>query len=309
MDPLNLSPETLQNRPLEIPDDVGDVFLDDTNTFSKNGLYISQSGLKCPLNALGPGSGSFKATCDVTNKINIDKYFELMKEEFSNPNSPTVVKLPTKSPRKVLSRSASSSTIEPVLQSNNNSIPLSPRRKKNAKKRISYDEQSLAMLAARNSLPASDCYFNYDLSGQIIKSDNASDHHYNLSKQKSWDLSKSKERQPSDDEDEDLSDLSLSYSPGDFRKLKDENNNNNYNHQVIKSSKSCETISSLGERHKEYAMMQGKIGSVSEENRKRRRKLYRKSRRGSEERPQSMGEDSNGRINHLLMEKLVIDVG
>lgn len=306
MDPLNLSLDPLQSL------DVGDVFDDTNNTLSKNGLYVSQSGLKCPLNALGPGSGSFKATCDVTNKINIDKYFELMKEEYSNPNSPTMVKPPTstRSPRKVLSRSASSSTIEPVTQSNNDSVPLSPRRKKNAKKRISCDEKSLSMLAARNSLPArkSDCYFNYDLSGQIIKSDNQSDHHYNLSKQKSWDLSKSKERQASDDDDDnDISDLSLSYSPGDFRKLKDENNN--YHQKVIKPSKSCETISSLGERHKEYAMMQGKIGSVSEENRKRRRKLYRKSRRGSDERPHSMGEDSIGRINHLLMEKLVIDVG
>ena len=310
MDPLNSSSDALQSLPLESPNvDLGDVFdFDDTtNALEKNGLYVPQSGMKCPLNALGPGSGSFKATCDVTNKINIDKYFELMKEEFSNPNSPTMVKPPTRSPRKVLSRSASSSTIEPIPQSNNDSIPLSPRRKKNAKKRISCDEKSLSMLAARNSLPArkGDCYFNYDLSGQIIKSDNRSDHHYNLAKQKSWDLSRSKERD--EDDDNNISDLSLSYTSGDFRKLKDENNNNQ--NQVIKPSKSCETISSLGERHKEYAMMQGKIGSVSEENRKRRRKLYRKSRRGSEDRPHSMGEDSIGRINHLLMEKLVIDVG
>ena len=301
MDSLNLTSDSLNQ--LASPNN-GDVSGDST-TSSKNSSYVSPTGLKCPLNALGPGSGSFKATCEVTNKINIDKYFELMKEEYSVPNSPTMVK-PPRSPRKVLSRSASSSNIEPVMSNNNNSIMLSPRRKKNAKKRISCDEKSLTLLAAQNiNIPRkTDSYFNYDLSGQIIKSDHPTENHY-LSKQKSWDLSKSKERQVSDDEDNDVSDLSLSYSPGDFRKLKDDNNNN----RVLKSSKSFDTISSLGKRHKEYAMMQGKIGSVSEENRKRRRKLYRKSRRGSEERPHSMVEDSNGRINHLLMEKLVIDVG
>lgn len=298
MNSLNMSPDGL--APLDLPIMTIEDSVDQINNFDLS--PHSQSTSKCPLNALGPGSGMFKATCDVTNKINIDKYFELMKEEYSNPNSPTTTAIkPPRSPRKVLSRSASSSTIEPLQHNiNNNPFPLSPRRKKNAKKRISCDENSLAKLAAKNNIPRkADCYFNYE---------NPIENHH-LSKQKSLDLSRSKERRPvsDDDEDNDVCDLSLSYSPGDFRKLKDENNNNSQ--KILKSSKSCEAISSLGERHKEYAMMQGKIGSVSEENRKRRRKLYRKSRKGSDERPQSMVEDSSGRINHLLMEKLVIDVG
>uniref|UniRef100_A0A7M5TTD3 Uncharacterized protein n=1 Tax=Clytia hemisphaerica TaxID=252671 RepID=A0A7M5TTD3_9CNID len=279
----------------------------------QNSLSNTRAGVPCPLGALGPGSGNFKATCDVTNKINIDKYFELMKEEYSNPNSPTFK--PPRSPRRTLGRSASSSNIEPVVL-NNNSLPLSPRRKKNAKKRISCDEKSLAaMYTTRNTVPRkTESYFNYDLSGQIIPGEAHTENH-TISRQKSWDLSKSKERKANNlsDDDEELSELSLSYSGGDFRKLahkKDENNNNAaVKKSFVKSSKSCESISSLGERHKEFAMMHGKIGSVSEENRRRRRKQYRKSRKGSDERPSSMVEDSCGRINHLLMEKLVIDVG
>jgi len=272
-------------------------------------LSTSRTGVPCPLGALGPGSGQFRATCDVTNKINIDKYFELMKEEFTE-TSPT--SKPLRSPRKTLGRSASSSTIEPVTFSNN-PIPLSPRRKKNAKKRISCDENSLKMYAARNIMHKhTENFFNYDLTGQMMKSEEEQ-HKQNhvLSKQKSWDLSNSKRRTEDstsdDDEEVFVDDLSLSYSVGDFRKYNADKNNNN-TIPVVKASKSCESISSLGERHKEYAMMQGKIGSVSEENRRRRRKLYRRGKKGSDERPASMIDDF-GRINHLLKEKLVIDVG
>lgn len=273
------------------------------------------SNRHCPLNALGPGSGNFRATCDVTNKINIDKYFELMKEEFTTTctisSSP---KLP-RSNRTTIGRSISSSKIESYLSNKNSeAAPLSPRRKKNAKKRISCDENSLAMYAAHNSMPKhSESYFNYDLSGQMVKGECHNSENHNISRQKSWDLSKSKRKNWSrdksnvndcDDVDKHL-ELSSSFSVSDFRDLiKDSNNNDN-----VKSSKSCEAISSLGERHKEYAMMQGKIGSVSEENRRHRRKLYRKERKTSDEKSTSPSDDYEGRINHLLEKKLVIDVG
>lgn len=256
----------------------------------------------CPLKALGPGSGTFNATCEVTNKIDIDKYFELMKEEYKD------TKKGSRPPaRKMLARSVSSGNIEPspVIDNgkNNYIMAISPRRKKNMKKRISCDEKSLGIYAAKNNIKHSETYFNYDLSGHIVEQAPAGTHieDHHLSKQKSWDLSSSKVKNPEGSSDEDDKDeLSLSYSSGDFR---DVINNN----EGMKPSKSCEVVSNLGERHKHHAMMQGKISSVSEQNRRLRRRYYnKKERKVSDEKMKTSSEDSSD-LSRILNEKLIID--
>lgn len=268
---------------------------------------LPQTGAKpCPLKALGPGSGTFNATCEVTNKINIDKFFELMKEEYHDDKPK---KQSQKSPlHKSLSRSVSSGSIEPLKNPSsvlnaNDIVPLSPRRKKNMKKRISCDDKSLAIYAARNNIKHSDAYFNYDLSGHIIDSceDKDGENHH-LSRQKSWDLSISKVKNPdSSDEDDDCfvddnnSDFSASYSAGDFKDLLN-------NNQVVKVSKSCNSVSDLGERHMHHAMVHGRIGSVSQQNRRHRRRLYKKKRKSSDEKVETRVADING----LMKEKLCI---
>lgn len=214
---------------------------------------------------------NFSTTCKVTNRIDIDKYFEDLKKTYEKPRSP----------RRVLRKSVSSSKIE-VSTPNSSS-----RKKRSTQKRRSIggelpdmDNNDSGISSPRQTAG----YFNYDISkGHIVEVDkDENDEHCLISRQKSFDLSSSKFKRSQSYQDdgvnngsdeEDKMDLTASYSEGDFR---DFVNNNNMMH-----SKSCSFLSNLHERHKEHAMLHGKIDSVSEQNRRTRRRYFRRDKKTS----------------------------
>lgn len=223
-------------------------------------------------------------TCEKTNKIDIDKYFQLMKHE--------VIKMETPQNEKYFKRSMSSGKIERSKKKNS-------QRAKDPRKRSSCDASSLVGAEKDKSKERSYGHFSYDLSGQVIELGEHKDDRC-LSKQKSWDLSISKVKGPSrfcNDNDE-PEELVRSYSAGDF---KDTLNNNTRAH-----SRSMESFDDLNTRHRESAMVHGKIYSVSEQNRRLRRKYFKKEKANSMEKVDSMpGEDE--RIENIFERSLRLD--
>jgi len=230
-------------------------------------------------------------TCEKTNKIDIDRYFQLMKDEVIKMENPDIY-----SNENYLRRSMSSGKIE---------------RKKKAKKdqrpkRSSCDVSALhaATREKDKSKERSHGCFSYDLSGQVVEvgEHKDADCDRRLSKQKSWDLSYSKVKGPSPFFDEEIydnsqDDLVRSYSAGDF---KDTMNNNLKHH-----SRSMESFDNLHARHRENAMVHGKIYSVSEQNRRLRRKYFRKEKANSMEKVNVLsGEDDS--IEAIFQRKLAL---
>lgn len=222
-------------------------------------------------------------TCEKTNKIDIDKYFQLMKDE--------VIKMETPENEKYFKRSMSSGKIERKKKS-------SSQRPKDPRKRSSCDV-SMFRIEKDKSKERNYGYFSYDLSGQVVQVGEHKDDRC-LSKQKSWDLSISKVKGPSRfyDEYEEHEELVRSHSAGDF---KDALNNNTRLH-----SRSMESFDDLHSRHRESAMTHGKIYSVSEQNRRLRRKYFRKEKANSIDKVDvlSAGEE---RIEKLFERNLVLD--
>ena len=225
-----------------------------------------------PLSALR----NLSTTCEVTNRIDIDKYFEVLKNECTKLDKVRYSPRPFK-------RSESASMIETGFSS-------SGRRKKNLRKRISCDESKLFLKSMSDKCKSTErkSSFNYDVSGQIVDKhgeDKQYPDHCAISRQKSYDLSSSKLKGTQSccgENSGENSDLTVSYSEGDF---KDFVNNNR-----MLQSKSCECISGLDERHREHAMIHGKIYSVSEQNRRLRKKYFAKKERKNsrEQREQSI---------------------
>ena len=214
-------------------------------------------------------------TCEKTNKIDIDRYFQLMKDELIKHESPTDLELGHG--RGFVSRSMSGP----------GKIERSERKKKNSSSSRPKSTRKHSMDAHKALVGAEKEYsaerstrgqFSWDLSGQIVEVGEHKDDR-GLSKQKSWDLSSSKakgvSRYHAFGHDEHLH---RSHSDGDFS---DTLNNNNSLAAVAdhEHSKSSESFQSLNRRHMESA--HGHACSVSEQNRRLRRKHYKKSRKSS----------------------------
>lgn len=223
-------------------------------------------------------------TCEKTNKIDIDRYFQLMKDE--------VIKMENPENEKYFKRSMSSGRIERKKKS-------SSQRAKDPRKRSSCDVSTLVGVEKDKSRERSYGYFSYDLSGQVVQVGEHKDDRC-LSKQKSWDLSISKVKGPSRfyAEQEEHDEMIRSYSAGDF---KDTLNNNTKLH-----SRSMESFDDLNARHRESAMVHGKIYSVSEQNRRLRRKYFRKEKANSTEKVDSIQLDED-RIEKVFERSLVLD--
>jgi len=225
------------------------------------------------------------ATCNVTNRIDIDKYFEALKLEV------TKTEKTDKSSKRVMRRSASSSKIEGLKSPSNNNTKRKVTRKLSSQLESSNNNEYLKRSTRKS--------FNYDLSGQIInKKDINEDNHCLMSRQKSWDLSSSKikvkDYQQDYNNNNDVEnnncenkDLASSYSAGDFCNSKME-------HPYLAHSKSLEN--NLHLRHHEHAIAHGKIYSVSEQNRRHRRRYYRK-KKNSDEKEENLHESLDRKLS------------
>ena len=255
-------------------------------------LNTKPSSTKQKAPCLYTNLSKFDVTCEKTNKIDIDKYFQLMKDEVIKMENPANLQ----SNEKYFKRSMSSGKIERKKKS-------SSQRPKDSRKRSSCDVSNILGNEKDKSKERSYGYFSYDLSGQVVQVGEHKDDRC-LSKQKSWDLSISKVKGPSrfyedyDDDDDDDDDFVRSYSAGDF---KDSLNNNTRHH-----SRSMESFDDLNARHRESAMTHGKIYSVSEQNRRLRKKYFRKEKANSIEKVNVLSASVES-IEKIFDRSLVLD--
>lgn len=247
-------------------------------------------------------------TCEKTNKIDIDRYFQLMKDELIKHETPD---------DRYICRSMSSGKIERERKKKNSSSS----RPKSTRKHSMDAAKSLVGAEKDKSQQRTRGYFSYDLSGQVVEVGEHKDDR-GLSKQKSWDLSSSKAKGASryhafgHDEH-----LHRSHSDGDFSDTLNNNSETTRAFELEHHSRSMEEdlnrkhIESrhLESRHLESA--HGKIYSVSEQNRRQRRKHFRKE--SKERRPSSTttgvkvnamssGDDEDISLEEIFRRKLAI---
>ena len=209
------------------------------------------------------------ATCTVTNRIDIDKYFEVLKQECAKTEKP-------KNGKRTVRRSASSGKID---------VGNINKRKASRNKYEENDKDITGKNYPRTLSRKSSTGLNYDLSGQVIDQNNNNNDHCLMSRQQSLDLNLSKVKTKNCCDNTKM-DLTSSYSAGDFKDF--------VNNSRLVHSKSCECVSDLHLKHHEHAVVHGKIYSVSEQNRRHRRKYYQRRRFSGEEKVKGSQEKVRG---------------